>query len=162
MFLLACFKEPGDGCFEARFESLFRCGEKPLTEEPTQAEVQAHEAHGAQVLRLLDVRTGVSILCSSSQICNHLNPPTVTKPVCQALRAKVHKAEATGGEFVYREGVFAHITHNHQNVRVERCNGHSTLLPGPSEPEPPLLTNRSEQRDLHVANISRYHNGMVY
>ena len=197
MFLLLCFTEPGDGCFEARFDSLFRCGEKPLGEEPTHAEV---EAQGVRVQRLLDVRTGVStalpddewrgvgsLYLESRVPASECSPPT---PYCVAFydiatgivthqlrryveptagfeRADLNRAGAPPegvcgalhrtvltwlkylsprGDNAYEKGVFARVTHNYQNVRVERCNGHSTLLPGPSEPEPPLLSNRSEQR----------------
>jgi hypothetical protein len=127
-FLLSCFEELRNGCFVALGHYLLRCGEK-LGEETT-GEKESRQ----QVQRLLYARTGASILCSSSQICNRLNPPTVTKPVCQALRAKIRKAEATGGEFVYRGGVFVRPTHNYRNVRLERCHGHPLILPGPSEP----------------------------
>ena len=127
-FLLSCFEELRNGCFVALGHYLLRCGEK-LGEETT-GEKESRQ----QVQRLLYARTGASIFCSSSQICNHLNPPTVTKPVCQALRAKIHKAEATGGEFVYRGGVFVRPTHNYRNVRLERCQGHPLIIPGPSEP----------------------------
>jgi len=127
-FLLSCFEELRNGCFVALGHYLLRCGEK-LGEETT-GEKESRQ----QVQRLLYARTGASILCSSSQICNRLNPPTVTKPVCQALRVKIRKAEATGGEFVYRGGVFVRLTHNYRNVRLERCHGHPLILPGPSEP----------------------------
>jgi hypothetical protein len=207
MFLLSCFKEPGDGCFEARFESLFRCGEKPLTEEPTQTEVEAHEAHGAQVLRLLDVRTGVSTtlpddewggvgsLYLESRVpageCSPQTPYCVAfydiatgivthqlrryvEPTARFERADLNRAGAPPegvcdalhrtvltwlkylsprGDSAYEKGVFAHVTHNYRNVRVERCNGHSTLLPGPSEPEPPLVTNRTEQRSSEPSSF---------
>lgn len=58
-FLLACFKEPRDGCFVIRgLDTLLRCGEEPLGPEPTVAQ---REARGVAVQRLLDVRTGASI-----------------------------------------------------------------------------------------------------
>ena len=49
-------------------------------------------------------------------------------------------------DLAYDERVFAHVTHNSQNVRVERCSGHSTFLSGPNESEPRLLSNPSEPR----------------
>jgi hypothetical protein len=196
MFLLLCFENPGDGCFEARLNLLFRCGEKPLAEEPTHAEVQAY---GVRVQRLLDVRTGVStalpddewervgsLYLESRVPASGCSPPT---PYCVAFydiatgivthqlrryveptagfeRADLDRAGAPpegvcgalhrtvltwlkylnyGLDYAYERGVFAHVTHNYQNVRVERCNGHSTLLPGPSDPEPPF-SNGSHRR----------------
>jgi hypothetical protein len=204
MFLLLCFKEPGDGCFEARFDSLFRCGGKPLGEEPTHAEV---EAQGVRVQRLLDVRTGVStalpddewggvgsLYLESRVPASECSPPTpycvafydiatgivthqlrrYVEPTARFERADLNRAGAPPegvcgalhrtvltwlkylsprGDNTYEKGVFAHVTHNYQNVRVERCNGHSTLLPGPSEPEPPLLSNRSEQRSSEPSSF---------
>ncbi len=59
-FLLTCFKEQRDGCFVVRgIDSLGRCDEQPLGPEPTLAE---REVQGPVVQRLLDVRTGVSIV----------------------------------------------------------------------------------------------------
>jgi hypothetical protein len=181
-FLLSCFKEPGDGCFVVGgIDSLFRCGEKPLGEEPTEAE---RAAYGVRVQRLLDVQTGVSIslperiswtrvgtryleglgACSPWPYCFELydiDTETVSvqshryveatreleladldrvgapsERVCHALRRTVLtwlKYGNLGEDLAYYRGVFAHRTHNYQNVRVERCNGHSTFLPGPSE-----------------------------
>jgi hypothetical protein len=129
-FLLSCYKELRNGCFYAIYRTLPRCGEKIREEPETPTEKESRQ----QVQRLLYARTRTTILCSSSQICNHLNPPTVTKPVCQALRAKVHKAEASSSEFVYQAGVLVRSTHNYRNVRLDRCHGHPLILPGPSEP----------------------------
>jgi hypothetical protein len=204
LFLLSCFEEPGDGCFEARLGSLFRCGEKPLGEEPTHAEV---EAQGVRVQRLLDVKTGVSMslpqdrwervgsrYLESRAPASECSPPTrycvafydiatgivahqrrrYVEPtaeleradldrtgappegVCRALRRTVLmwlKYANLGEDLAYDERVFAHVTHNSQNVRVERCNGHSTFLPGPSESKPPLLSNPSEPRSSEPSSF---------
>jgi hypothetical protein len=57
--------------------------------------------------------------------------------ICPALRPSL-RAQLRYGvlpeQLAYQNGVFAHPTANLHNIRIERCNGRSTLLRGPSEP----------------------------
>jgi hypothetical protein len=191
-FLLSCLKEPGDGCFVADIDSLLRCGEKPLAEEPTEAE---RAAHGVQVQRLLNVQTETSIPLPESNTWirvgtryleargpGECSPPArycvrvaffdiatgvvsdrllrYAEPTYELERADLDRADLDRGgapqervcrtlrhamltslkygflpeQLAYQNGVFAHPTANRPNVRIERCNGRSTLLRGPREP----------------------------
>jgi hypothetical protein len=177
-------------------DSLFRCGEKPLAEEPTEAE---RAAYGVRVQRLLDAQTGVNISLPERISWRRVGtryiegtgacPPRIhcvelydiatgavsaralrlgepadalervnldragapSEQVCRALRGAVRTQLRYGPleDFAYSGGVFAHPTHNFQNVRLERCNGHSRLLPGPSESAGRYL-RRSEPRDFDL------------
>jgi hypothetical protein len=57
--------------------------------------------------------------------------------ICPALRPSL-RAQLRYGllpeQLAFGDGVFAHPTANLHNIRIERCNGRSTLLRGPSEP----------------------------
>ena len=191
-FLLSCLKEPGDGCFVADIDSLLRCGEKPLAEEPTEAE---RAAHGVQVQRLLNVQTETSIPLPESNTWirvgtryleargpGECSPPArycvrvaffdiatgvvsdrllrYAEPTYELERADLDRADLDRGgapqervcrtlrhamltslkygilgeQLAYQNGVFAHPAANLHNIRIERCNGRSTLLRGPSEP----------------------------
>lgn len=205
-FLLLCFKESDGGCFVAAgSNSLLRCGEKPLGEEPTVAE---SEAQGVRVQRLLDVATGTVVSLPErtywtrvgtryvegeprytegagacpprpecvdlydvqtgvasvraqrrgerSDVLERVDLELVGAPferVCRALRGAVKEQLKYGrwrGEgFAFGGGVLAHPTHNFQNVRVQRCDGRSAFLPGPSESAGRYL-RRSEPRDFDI------------
>ena len=201
-FLLSCLKEPGDGCFVADIDSLLRCGEKPLAEEPTENEVAARE----QVQRLLDVQTETSIPLPESNTWTRVgtrylearglgecSPPArycvrvaffdiatgvvsdrllrYAEPTYELERADLHRSGAPqeracrtlhhamltplkygilGEQLAYSRGIFAHITYDYRNVLVERCNGHSTFLPGPSESAGPYV-RRSQPRSFNLS-----------
>ena len=83
---------------------------------------------------LYSIATGTVTVSANPQICKRVDHPGVIEPVCRALRAKVHKAEASSSEFVYQGGLLVRLTHNYRNVQLERCHGHPIILPGPSEP----------------------------
>ena len=83
---------------------------------------------------LYSIATGTVTVSANPQICKRVDHPSVIEPVCRALRAKVHKAEASSSEFVYQAGVLIRSTHNYRNVQLERCHGHPIILPGPAEP----------------------------
>lgn len=73
--------------------------------------------------------------------------------VCRTLRHAMLtslKYGILGEQLAYSRGVFAHITYDYRNVLVERCNGHSTLLPGPSESAGPYV-RRSEPRSFDLS-----------
>jgi len=57
--------------------------------------------------------------------------------ICPALRSSL-RAQLRYGllpeQLAFGDGVFAHPTANLHNIRIERCNGRSTLLRGPTEP----------------------------
>jgi hypothetical protein len=57
--------------------------------------------------------------------------------ICPALRASL-RAQLRYGllpeQLAFGDGVFARPTANLHNIRIERCNGRSTLLRGPTEP----------------------------
>jgi hypothetical protein len=201
-FLLSCLKEPGDGCFVADIDSLLRCGEKPLAEEPTENEVAARE----QVQRLLDVQTETSIPLPESNTWTRVgtrylearglgecSPPArycvrvaffdiatgvvsdrllrYAEPTYELERADLDRSGAPqervcrtlrhamltplkygilGEQLAYSRGIFAHITYDYRNVLVERCNGHSTFLPGPSESAGPYV-RRSQPRSFNLS-----------
>ena len=201
-FLLSCLKEPGDGCFVADIDSLLRCGEKPLAEEPTESEVAAQE----QVQRLLNVQTETSIPLPESNTWTRVgtryleargpgqcSPPArycvrvaffdiatgvvsnrllrYAEPTYELERADLDRGGAPqervcrtlrhamltslkygflGEQLAYQNGVFAHPTINGHNIRIERCNGRSTLLRGPSEPVEPGGVRPSEPRSFDL------------
>jgi hypothetical protein len=89
--------------------------------------------------RLLDVQTETSIPLPESNTWTGVGTRYLEArgPVCPALRASL-RAQLRYGvlpeQFAYQNGAFAHPTANGHNIRIERCNGRSTLLRGPTEP----------------------------
>src|ERR1700733_6264597 len=74
--------------------------------------------------------------------------------VCRTLRHAMLtslKYGILGEQLAYSTGVFAHISYDYRNVLVERCNGHSTFLPGPSESAGPYV-RRSQPRSLDLSD----------
>jgi hypothetical protein len=96
-------------------------------------------SHGAgehePCIALFDLATGAVSYRPPSQVLN-LDLPGAPQ-ICPVLRASL-RAQLRYGvlpeQFAFGDGVFARPTANGHNIRIERCNGRSTLLRGPSEP----------------------------
>jgi len=74
--------------------------------------------------------------------------------ICPALRSSL-RAQLRYGllpeQLAFGDGVFAHPTANLHNIRIERCNGRSTLLRGPTEPaEQPGGVRPSQPRSFDL------------
>src|ERR1700677_168924 len=86
-------------------------------------------------IALFDLATGAVSYRPPSQVLN-LDLPGAPQ-ICPALRASL-RAQLRYGvlpeQLAFGDGVFARPTANLHNIRIERCNGRSTLLRGPSEP----------------------------
>jgi hypothetical protein len=76
--------------------------------------------------------------------------------VCRTLRHAMLtslKYGFLGEQLAFQDGVFAHPTANGHNIRIERCNGRSTLLRGPSEPAAePGGVHPSEPRSFDLSD----------
>jgi hypothetical protein len=96
-------------------------------------------SHGAgehePCIALFDLATGAVSFRPPSQVLN-LDLPGAPQ-ICPALRSSL-RAQLRYGvlpeQFAFQGGVFARPTANGHNIRIERCNGRSTLLRGPTEP----------------------------
>jgi len=96
-------------------------------------------SHGAgehePCIALFDLATGAVSYRPPSQVLN-LDLPGAPQ-ICPALRPSL-RAQLRYGllpeQLAFGDGVFAHPTANLHNIRIERCNGRSTLLRGPTEP----------------------------
>jgi hypothetical protein len=95
-------------------------------------------SHGAgehePCIALFDLATDAVSYRPPSQVLN-LDLPGAPQ-ICPALRASLRAQlrQVLPEQFAFQGGVFAHPTANRPNIRIERCNGRSTLLRGPSEP----------------------------
>jgi hypothetical protein len=85
-------------------------------------------------IALFDLATGAVSYRPPSQVLN-LDLPGAPQ-ICPALRASLRAQlrQVLPEQLAFQNGVFAHPTANGHNIRIERCNGRSTLLRGPSEP----------------------------
>jgi hypothetical protein len=76
--------------------------------------------------------------------------------VCRTLRHAMLtslKYGLLGEQLAYQNGVFAHPAANLHNIRIEHCNGRSTLLRGPSEPAAePGGVHPSEPRSFDLSD----------
>ena len=84
---------------------------------------------------LFDLATGAVSFRPPSQVLNLDLPgaPQICPPLRSSLRAQLRYG-LLPEQLAFGDGVFAHPTANLHNIRIERCNGRSTLLRGPSEP----------------------------
>jgi hypothetical protein len=95
-------------------------------------------SHGAgehePCIALFDLATGAVSYRPPSQVLN-LDLPGAPQ-ICPVLRASLRAQlrQVLPEQFAFQNGVFARPTANGHNIRIERCNGRSTLLRGPSEP----------------------------
>jgi hypothetical protein len=95
-------------------------------------------SHGAgehePCIALFDLATGAVSYRPPSQVLN-LDLPGAPQ-ICPALRASLRAQlrQVLPEQFAFQGGVFARPTANGHNIRIERCNGRSTLLRGPREP----------------------------
>jgi hypothetical protein len=85
-------------------------------------------------IALFDLATGAVSFRPPSQVLN-LDLPGAPQ-ICPALRASLRAQlrQVLPEQLAFQNGVFARPTANGHNIRIERCNGRSTLLRGPSEP----------------------------
>jgi len=113
-------------------------------------------SHGAgehePCIALFDLATGAVSYRPPSQVVN-LDLPGAPQ-ICPALRASL-RAQLRYGllpeQLAFGDGVFAHPTANLHNIRIERCNGRSTLLRGPTEPaEQPGGVRPSQPRSFDL------------
>jgi hypothetical protein len=94
--------------------------------------------HGAgehePCIALFDLATGAVSYRPPSQVLNLdlRGAPQICPALRSSLRAQLR--QVLPEQFAFQGGVFAHPTANGHNIRIERCNGRSTLLRGPSEP----------------------------
>jgi hypothetical protein len=114
-------------------------------------------SHGAgehePCIALFDLATGAVNYRPPSQVLN-LDLPGAPQ-ICPALRASLRAQlrQVLPEQFAFQNGVFARPTANGHNIRIERCNGRSTLLRGPSEPAPqPGGVRPSEPRSFDLGS----------
>ncbi len=94
-------------------------------------------SHGAgehePCIALFDLATGAVSYRPPSQVLN-LDLPGAPQ-ICPALRSSLRAQlrQVLPEQFAFGDGVFARPTAN-RNIRIERCNGRSTLLRGTREP----------------------------
>ena len=92
-------------------------------------------SHGAgehePCIALFDLATGAVSYRPPSQVLN-LDLPGAPQ-ICPALRSSLRAQlrQVLPEQFAFGDGVFAHPTAKGPNIRIERCNGRSTLLRGP-------------------------------
>ncbi|MGP8242062.1 MAG: hypothetical protein ACLQQB_09915 [Solirubrobacteraceae bacterium] len=84
---------------------------------------------------LFDLATGAVSFRPPSQVLNLDLPgaPQICPPLRSSLRAQLRYG-VLPEQLAFGDGVFARPTANRHNIRIERCNGRSTLLRGPREP----------------------------
>jgi hypothetical protein len=102
-------------------------------------------------IALFDLVTGAVSYRPPSQVLN-LDLPGAPQ-ICPALRSSLRAQlrQVLPEQFAFQNGVFAHPTANGHNIRIERCNGRSTLLRGPREPAPePGGVRPSEPRSFDL------------
>src|ERR1700678_2281621 len=112
-------------------------------------------SHGAgehePCIALFDLVTGAVSYRPPSQVLNLDLPgaPQICPVLRSSLRAQLR--QVLPEQFAFQNGVFAHPTINGHNIRIERCNGRSTLLRGPREPAPePGGVRPSEPRSFDL------------
>jgi hypothetical protein len=95
-------------------------------------------SHGAGehelCIALFDLATGAVSFRPPSQVLNLDLPgaPQICPVLRSSLRAQLR--QVLPEQLAFGDGVFARPTANLHNIRIERCNGRSTLLRGPTEP----------------------------
>jgi hypothetical protein len=103
--------------------------------------------------RLLDAQTGISSPLPAGE-----GPPirvgVPPQQVCPLLRSSMLAQMREGvlaEQLAYQDAIFVHPSSNHRDVSIERCDGHSTLLPGPdNERTEPGGVHHSEPRSFDL------------